>query len=89
MKRAADKYRTPICFEVGDTVLVKLQPYKQSSIKAGLHHKMGQRYYGPFTVTRKINEVAMMIDLPQTSKIHLVFHVSKLKKKSEVIALTS
>ena len=41
--------------------------------------KLAKFYYGPFTVTRQIGEVAFELALPPKSKIHPIFHVSKLK----------
>ena len=41
--------------------------------------KLAKRYYGHFTVTRQIGEVAFELALPPESKIHPIFHVSKLK----------
>lgn len=61
MKNAADKKRTPITYEEGDLVLVRLQPYKQTSIKAGFYHKLGQKYYRPFLILQKINEVTITV----------------------------
>ncbi|MCI31653.1 hypothetical protein A2U01_0052865, partial [Trifolium medium] len=36
-------------------------------------------FYGPFKLVRAIGDVAFQLELPSTSRIHPVFHVSQLK----------
>jgi hypothetical protein len=79
MKRQADKRRSERSFAVGDMVYVKLQPYVQSSVARRAHHKLAFRFFGPYRVLSKIGAVAYRLELPQTSAVHPVFHVSQLK----------
>lgn len=41
--------------------------------------KLAPRFVGPFPVRRKINDVSFELTLPESFKIHPVFHVSLLK----------
>jgi hypothetical protein len=79
MKFYADKKRLPHPFKVGDLVLVKLRPYRQTSVAGKRNHKLSKRYFGPFAIIEQIGEVAFKLQLPAESKIHPVFHSSQLK----------
>ena len=67
-------------FQVNDLVYLRLQTYKQTTIKGKGSENLKQRFYGPYKVIRKVGEVAYQLELPRGSKIHNVFHVSCLKK---------
>ena len=41
--------------------------------------KLDHRRLGPFSIRKKINDQAYRLDLPDTMKIHPVFHVSLLE----------
>jgi hypothetical protein len=68
-------------FEVGDSVFVKLQLYKQNSLKNYKNLKHVPKFYGPYQVRRRVGQVAYVLDIPNKGNLHDVFHVSCLKKK--------
>ena len=81
MKQQVDQHRSERSFDVGDWVFLWLQPYKQMSLKqAKKDNKLSPKYYGPYKVLQKIGTMAYKLELPTTSRLHLVFHVSCLKK---------
>lgn len=79
MKHRADKKRRDLNLEIGDQVLVKLQPYRQHSAAIRKNQKLEMRFFGPFSVIGKIGSVAYKLKLPESIRIHPVFHVSQLK----------
>jgi hypothetical protein len=79
MKIQADKKRTDREFQVGEFVLVKLQPYVQTTVVSRAFPKLALKYFGPFKIIQNIGLVAYKLELPPSSQIHLVFHVSQLK----------
>ena len=79
MKMTADKKRVDKEYQVGDMVLLKLQPYAQSSLVNRPFPKLSFKYFGPYKVTHKIGRAAYQLDLPTSSQLHPVFHVSQLK----------
>lgn len=79
MKQYADKGRTPREFQVGDLVLLKLQPYAQKTVVNQPYPKLAFKYFGPFKVISRIGVVAYKLELPGDAQVHPVFHVSQLK----------
>jgi len=79
MRQLANKKRSDRVLEIGDSVYLKLQTYKQRSILHP-HHKVAAKYYGPYTVIKKIREVVYKLNLRSSSTIYPVFHVSLLKR---------
>ena len=75
-----DRHRIEHSFEVGDLVYLRLQPYRQPSLKKKGVEKLKPHFYGPYKVVRKVGEVAYELELLEESNSHNVFHVSNLKK---------
>ena len=80
MKQQANQGCSECQFAEGDQVFLRLQPYKQTSLKAKHCHKLVPKFYGPYTVLKHVGQVSYQLSLPNHSKLHPVFHVSCLKK---------
>jgi len=89
MKNQADRHRTPISFQPGDSVYLKAQPYVQTSLAPRSSNKLAFRFFGPFLITEKIGPSAYRLQLPPDCLIHPVFHVSQLKKAIPSAAVVS
>ena len=79
MKQMADRGRTPREFQVGEFVLLKLQPYAQNTLVNRPYPKLSFKFFGPFKIVARIGVVAYRLELPENAQIHPVFHVSQLK----------
>jgi hypothetical protein len=74
MKSFVDKHRKDTTFAVGQQVLLRTSHLHLKGPK-----KFLPRYIGPFTVTQKCGSVAYRLALPESWKIHSVFHVCNLR----------
>lgn len=79
MAKYANRKWRPMEIKVGDWVYLKIRPHCQSSMATRLHLKLASSYYGPFEVVKQVGSVAFKLQLPETMRIHPIFHVSQLK----------
>lgn len=75
----ANLKRREVEFEVGDRVYLSTENLRIENRAP----KLASKFIGPFRIIKKINKVAYELELPESMKIHPVFHVSKLKKDKD------
>ena len=75
-KIQAGRRRRERIFCVGEQVLLSTEHLK---LKNEPIRKLRKRFVGPFFITKRIGPVAYELELPQTWKIHPVFHTSLLR----------
>ncbi|XP_048133484.1 uncharacterized protein LOC125314669 [Rhodamnia argentea] len=81
-KAAAEKHRRKHVFVVGDQVMVFL---RKERLPAGSYNKLQQKKYEPYTIGRKINNNAHIIDLSCSMGISNTFNVANLSPFHESI----
>jgi hypothetical protein len=79
MKARYDAKHYHVQYHLDDRVLLKPQPHCQFSLSSNRYTKLPPRYYGPFPILAKAGSVAYKLDIPSSSKLHLVFLLSYFK----------
>jgi hypothetical protein len=64
MKLYADQNRIDRSFQVGEQVLLKLQPYAQSSVVNRSLPKLAFKFFGPYEILEKLGSSAYRLKLP-------------------------
>ncbi|GKF67415.1 hypothetical protein Tco_0197094 [Tanacetum coccineum] len=81
-KTYVDNRRKPLEYEVGDSVLLKVSPWK-GVIHVGTKGKLAPRNVGPFEILERIGPVAYRLRLPEElSSVHDTFcHTPPRRKR--------
>ncbi|GKD31149.1 retrotransposable element Tf2 [Tanacetum coccineum] len=64
MKSQADKRRSEREFKEGDWVYLKLQPYRQLTIRQGRQNKFSAKFFRPFQVIKKCDAEGLIAATP-------------------------
>jgi hypothetical protein len=79
-KSYTGKRRSPLEFDVGDHVYLRVSPMKGVR-RFGIKGKLTPRYIGPYHIIDKYGPTSYQVELPvKLSVVHNVYHVSQLKR---------
>jgi hypothetical protein len=76
MKQQADQGRSECQFAEGDQVFLRLQPYKQTSLKAEHCQKLAPKFYGPYTVLKHVGQFGGSILVSSSQSVEATSYFS-------------
>src|SRR6185369_5885441 len=79
----ANKHRRYEEYNVGDKVLLSTRHINNPVDKNRPTRKLSPKFIGPYRIIKKVSVTAYKLDLPNTFRIHPVFHISLLKPYHE------
>jgi len=73
-----DANKRDVTFEIGDLVYLDGEHIRKESDRST--NKLQQRFLGPYKIVDRPSPLNYKLDLPPKSRLHPVFHVSKLRR---------
>jgi hypothetical protein len=61
MKQQENQGRSEHQFVEGDQVFLRLQPYKKTSLKADHCQKLSPKFYGPYTILKRVGQGVLSV----------------------------
>jgi hypothetical protein len=85
-ERNANKSRRDVSYQVGDQVLLSANHINLASQALRPTKKLQHRFLGPYRIDKKVSPVAYKLELPESLRIHPVFHVSLLRPYKDPVS---
>ncbi|MCO5596889.1 hypothetical protein L7F22_050959 [Adiantum nelumboides] len=79
-KKYADEKRRQVVFKESDYVFLRVLEHSES-LKTGPTPKLSPRFCGPLKILRRVRSMAYKLELFANSRVHPVFHVSRLRQR--------
>ncbi|PHJ17295.1 retrotransposon nucleocapsid related, partial [Cystoisospora suis] len=76
-KRNFDRGRQHEIFGVGDLVFVSSRLLRQQ--EKG-ERKLGHKWFGPFSISKRISDVAYVVDFPPSMRLHRTVNICFLRR---------
>ncbi|ESZ92704.1 hypothetical protein SBOR_6916 [Sclerotinia borealis F-4128] len=79
MKRAYDRFHTPMFFGVGNWVLLRLHKGYNIPSSKKLGKKLSQQYTHPLQIVERVGRLAYKLAIPEHWRVHPIFSVVQLE----------